>query len=181
MQRAWDVRFVQQARGTVISGTQVSASVDAPPSLAELARIEQQRDTQAMFPIMLFDTGLVVASGSAPADLGAALRAAANMIADRPQSETQRDNLRRYRAEIHRAGSGQFETLPPDLFVPARTPQRRVEEVCLPGGLTGAFELLWEARAAPDSGWLIEGQRQIITRIEALERRSREVWRLGPA
>lgn len=181
MQRAWDVRFVQQARGIVISGTQVSASVDAPPSLAELARIEQQRDTQAMFPIMLSDTGLVVASGSAPADLGAVLRAAANMIAARPQSETLRDNLRRYRAETHRAGSGQFETLPPDLFVPAGTPQRRVEEVCLPGGLTGAFELLWEARAAPDSGWPIEGQRQIITRIEALEWRSREVWRLGPA
>ena len=109
------------------------------------------------------------------------LRAGENMIAARPQSDPLRDNLRRYLAEIHRADSGQFETLSPDLFVPVGTPQRRVEEVSLPGGLTGAFELLWGARAAPDSSWLIEGQRQIITRIEALERRSREVWTLGPA
>ena len=65
------------------------------------------------------------------------LRAGENMIAARPQSETLRDNLRRCLAEIHRADSGQFETLPPDLFVPAGTPQRRVEEVSLPGGLTG--------------------------------------------
>jgi hypothetical protein len=103
------------------------------------------------------------------------------MIAARSQSETLRDNLRRYLAELHRADSGQFETLPPDLFVPVGTPQRRVEEVSLPGGLTGALELLWGTRAAPDSSLLIEGQRQIITRIEALERRSHEVWTLGPA
>jgi hypothetical protein len=181
VRRAWDVSFTRQARGIVIAGAQVSASVDAPPSLAQLAQIEQQRDTAAMFPIMLSDTGLVVASGAAPADLGAALRMAEAMIAARPQSATQRDNLRRYLAEVHRAGSGQFDALPPDLFVPAGTPKPRVETVSLPGGLTGAFELLWDARAAPGSDWLIEGRRQIITRIEGLERRSREVWTLGPA
>ena len=180
VRRAWDVSFTSQSRGIVISGTQVSASVDAPPSLVQLAQIEQQRDTAAMFPIMLSDTGLVVASGSAPAGLGAARRTAETMIATRPQNEARRDNLRRYLAEVHRAGSGQFDALPPDLFVPAGTPQRRVETVSLPGRLTGAFELLWDARGAPGSGWLIEGQRQIITRIEELERRSREVWTLGP-
>lgn len=184
VRRSWDLAIARQARGFVITGTQVSAAVDAPPSLAELARIEQQRPTQAMFPIMLSETGLILASGNnapAPADLAAALRAAEAMIAGRPQSEARRDNLRRYLAEIHRAGAGQFETLPADLFVPAGSPQRRIEEVSLPDGLTGAFEVLWEARAAPDSGWLVEGERQIITRIEALERRSREVWTLGPA
>ena len=111
----------------------------------------------------------------------AALRAAEKMIATRPQSEARRDNLRRYLAEVHRAGSGQFDTLPPDLFAPAGPPQRRVETVSLPGGLNGTFELLWEATAAPARGWLSSGERQIITRIEELERRSREVWTLGPA
>lgn len=181
VRREWEVRFARQARGIVIAGSQTSASVDAPPNLAELARIEQQRDTAAMFPIMLSEAGLVAASGSAPADLGAALRAAEKMIATRPQSEARRDNLRRYLAEVHRAGSGQFDTLPPDLFAPAGPPQRRVETVSLPGGLNGTFELLWEATAAPASGWLSSGERQIITRIEELERRSREVWTLGPA
>jgi hypothetical protein len=183
VRRGWDVTFARQARGIMIAGTQVSASVDAPPSLADLARIEQQRSTAAMFPIMLTDAGLILASGTAnaaPDDMAAALRAAEKMIAARPQSEGQRDNLRRYLAEIHRAGAGQFEALPPDLFVPAGTPLRRVEPVSLPGGMTGAFELVWEARANPDTGWLVSGQRQIITRIAELERRSREVWTLDP-
>jgi hypothetical protein len=184
VRRGWDITCARQARGIVISGTQVSVSVDAPPNLAELARIEQQRSTAAMFPIMLSEAGLILAAGAAPAqpaDLAAALRAAEQMIAARPQSEAQRDNLRRYLAEVHRAGAGQFETLPADLFAPAGTPQRRVETVSLPGGLTGTFELVWEARAAPGTGWLSTGQRQIVTRIEGLERRSREVWTLGPA
>lgn len=180
VRRGWNVTFARQGRGMMLAGTQVSASVDAPPSLADLARIEQQRSTAAMFPVMLSETGRVVATGSAPADLSEALRTAEKMIAARPQSEGQRDKLRRYLADIHRAGTGQFETLPADLFAPAGTPLRRVEPVSLPGGMTGAFELVWDARANPDTGWLVTGERQIITRIAELERRSREVWTLGP-
>jgi hypothetical protein len=184
VRRGWAVRFERQARGIVISGSQTSASVDAPPSLAQLARIEEQRTTETMFPIMLSDTGMVLAAGgsaAAPADMVPALRAAEQMIASRPQSEERRENLRRYLAEIHRAGSGQFDNLPADLFYPAGVPLRRVEAVALPGGLTGEFELVWDARAVPDEGWLASGERLVVTRIEGLERRSRESWTLAPA
>lgn len=184
VRRGWAVRFERQARGVLVTGAQTGAQVDAPPSLAELARIEEQRDTAGMFPIMLSESGLILAAGgNAPAssDIGPALRAAERMIADRPQSEARREDLRRYLAEIHRAGSGQFDSLPADLFYPAGTPQRRTETVALPGGLTGAFELVWDARATPDEGWLAEGERTILTRIDTLERRSREVWTLAPA
>ena len=183
VRRGWEVRFEQQARGIIVTGRQISASVDAPPSLADLARIEEQRGTQAMFPIMLSDTGLVLAAGGGPAaaiDMAAALRAAEQMIAKRPQSEERRENLRRYLAEIHRAGSGEFDSLPADLFYPAGTPLRRVEAVALPGGLAGEFELVWDARAVPGEGWLASGERLVITRIEGLERRSREGWTLAP-
>lgn len=184
VRRAWEVRFERQARGIVISGAQVSVSVDAPPSLAQLARIEEQRGTEAMFPIMLSDAGLVLAAGggggAAGDDMATALRAAEKMIASRPQSEARRNNLRRYLAEIHRAGSGEFDSLPADLFYPAGTPLRRVEAVTLPGGLAGQFELVWEARAVPGEGWLASGERLITTRIEGLERRSRESWTLAP-
>jgi hypothetical protein len=179
VRRSWELRFSRQARGIIISGTQVSVSVDAPPSLADLARIEEQRGTQAMFPIMLSEAGLVlVAGGSAAAsgDMAPALRAAEQMIAKRPQSEERRENLLRYLAEIHRAGSGQFDTLPADLFYPAGTPLRRIEAVALPGGLAGEFELVWDARPVPGEGWLASGERLVITRIEGLERRSREGW-----
>jgi hypothetical protein len=182
VRRDWEIRFERQARGIVISGTQTSASVDAPPSLAALARIEEQREAQ-MFPVMLSDAGLVLAAGgdsTAPQDMAAALRMAEQMIASRPQSEERRDNLRRYLSEIHRAGSGQFDSLPADLFYPAGTPLRRVETVALPGGLSGEFELVWDARPAPGEGWLASGERLVITRLEGLERRSREGWMLAP-
>jgi hypothetical protein len=183
VRRGWVVGFAHQARGIVVLGTQVSASVDAPPNLAQLAQIEEQRDTQGMFPIMLTETGLVLASSNAAAtaqDIAAALRAAEKLIAARADSGTERDHLQRYLAEIHHTGSGQFETLPPDLFFPADTPQRRVETVILPGGLTGEFALSWKARAAPGTGWLMDCERQIVTRIDTLERRSREVWTMAP-
>jgi hypothetical protein len=183
VRRGWEIAFTRQARGIVISGTQTSAAVEAPPNLAELARIEEQRSTATMFPIMLSEVGQVVAGGSAsgePSDIAAALRAAEAMIASRPQSAAVRDNIRRYLAEIHRAGSGQFDSLPSDLFFPSGTPQRQIETVSLPDGLSGTFELSWETRTAPGTGWLIEGRRAIVTRIAELERSSSEVWTLGP-
>lgn len=183
VRRGWDIGFARQARGIVVSGTQVSVAVDAPPSLAQLARIEEQRDTGGMFPIMLADTGLILASGNAAApaqDIAAALRAAEKLIAARTDNGAERNALRRYLGEIHRAGSGQFDSLPPDLFFPATIPQRRVETVSLPGGLSGEFTLSWEARTAPGAGWMAECEREIVTRIDTLERRSREVWTMGP-
>lgn len=184
VRRSWDIGFAQQARGIVVSGAQVAVAVDAPENLAALARIEEQRDTAAMFPIMLSDNGRILAGGKgeAPADdLAAAMRAAERMIAARPQSETRRDDIRRYLAELHRAGSGLFETLPADLFYPSGEAVEKVESVALPDGLTGEFALSWRARAVPDAGWLAEGERAITTRIEGLERRSQEVWRLRSA
>lgn len=184
VRRGWEIGFARQARGILISGAQVSVSVEAPPNLAKLAEIEQRRSTQSMFPILLSETGLILSSGSAPAapaSLSAALRAAEEVIARQTRSGAQRDSLLRYLAEIHRAGSSQFETMPADLFFPAATPVRQVESIALPDGIAGEFTLQWEARAAPDARWLAEGERQIVTRIDGLERRSREFWHLRRA
>ncbi|MEQ5788104.1 hypothetical protein J3454_09385 [Erythrobacter sp. NFXS35] len=184
VRRGWEVGFARQARGIVVSGTQVSATVEAPPHLGELARIEERRDTGAMFPILLAETGLIVSHGSAstaPADLSAALRTAEGVIARLTRSGARRDSLLRYLAEVHRAGASQFDTLPTDLFFPLAAPIRQVETVPLPEGLTGEITLLWEARAAPNARWLAEGERQIVTRIDGTERRSRERWSLHRA
>jgi hypothetical protein len=184
VRRSWEIGFAPQARGIVISGVQVAVAVDAPDNLAALARIEEQRDTAAMFPIMLSDSGRILGGGDGetpPDDLAAAMRAAERMIAVKPQPEARREAIRRYLAELHRAGSGLFETLPADLFYPSGDAMEKVESVALPDGLTGEFALSWRARAVPDAGWLAEGERAIVTRIEGLERRSKEVWRLRPA
>lgn len=184
VRRVWRITFARQGRGAVVSGTQVSASVDAPPALAELARIEEQREERGLFPVLLSDTGLIVSHGTGaaqPGDLAAALRAAEGLIARMPAPPSERDAIRRYLAELDRAGASQFDSLPADLLFPAGTPLRRLETLALPEGRTGEFELVWEARAAPETGWLAEGERRIATRIAGQERRSREVWRLRPA
>jgi hypothetical protein len=55
---------------------------------------------------------------------------------------------------------------------------RRQRGILVAGRQTGAQV---DARATPGEGWLAEGERTILTRIDTLERRSREVWSLAPA
>ncbi len=184
VRREWRIAFSPQGRGAVVTGTQVGASVDAPPALAELARLEQQREEQGLFPIMLSDTGLIVSHGRtmvSPTDLAAVVRTAEALVARLPGSPSGRDAVRRYLAEMDRAGAGQFDRLPADLLFPSGSPLHRIETVALPEGRTGQFELTWEARKVAGAGWLAEGQRRVITRLEGMERRSLEVWRLRPA
>jgi len=165
----------------ILVGTQIAARVDAPPNLAELARIEQQRDTSAMFPLMLTDSGLIMGSPGADlrdADLAAALRAAEALIAQQPAPADARARNLQYLALLHRAGAGAFDTLPADLLFPVNTPVERAETITLPDGLTGSYALAYHARTQSDAPWLDQAERRVMTRIDGLERRSTERWRL---
>lgn len=184
VRREWRIAFARQGRGIGITGTQTACRVETPPALAALARIEQERSTQALFPILLSEAGLVIAHGAAEvsrADMARALREAEGLIARLARSEEQQDGLRRYLGAMLGSAEGQFETLPADLFFPSGRPQRRVESLALPDGLAGQFELAWEARAVAQGRILAEGERQVVTRLAGRERRSREVWSLRPA
>jgi hypothetical protein len=181
VERSWEVRFARQGRGIIVTGTQIAASVDAPPNLAELARIEQQRDTSAMFPLMLTDSGLIMGSPGADlrdADLAAALRAAEALIAQQPAPADARARNLQYLALLHRAGAGAFDTLPADLLFPVNTPVERAETITLPDGLIGSYALAYHARTQSDASWLDQAERRVMTRIDGLERRSTERWRL---
>lgn len=183
VQREWRIAFARQAGGVRVTGAETSARVEAPSALAALARIEEQRRTQALFPILLSAAGLIIAHGAAAvaqADLAAAADEAERLIARLPGGEARQESMRRYLAMALEQGAGQFETLPADLFFPSGTPLRRVENVALPDGSSGQFELTWEARAAAQGGMLAQGERQVVTRIAGRERRSREVWSLHP-
>jgi len=183
VRRVWEVRFAQQARGIVVSGRQISAEVSAPPQLAALARIEQQRDASAMFPLMLSERGAILtpaaASGESDA-VAAALRAAGALIARQPLPAAERARIGLYLAEVHRAGAGVLETLPGDLLFPAGVPLDRRETVALPDGLTGQFALHYEALPQPDAPWLARAERRVVTTVEGRERRAAEVWTLSP-
>jgi hypothetical protein len=184
VRRRWEVRFTRQARGIVVTGQQTAAEVSAPPHLAELARIEQQRDASAMFPVMLAEDGAIMATGSAPASadtIGAALRAAEAMIARQPVPAEERERYRLYLAQVHRAGAGVLDTLPADLFFPTSAPIARNEVLSLPDGLTGSFALRYAGEPHADAPWLKRAERHVVTRIGGLERMASEVWTLGPA
>lgn len=182
VRRSWEVRFDRQARGIVVTGRQIAAEVDAPQHLAELVRIERDRDASGMFPVMLSDDGLILTPGAAlgPTDeVASALRAAEALIARQPVPEGEREQYRFYLAQVHAAGANLLDTLPPDLFFPAGAPVERDDIIALPGGLSGHFALRYGAQPQADAPWLRQADRRVVTKVQGLERSARETWTLG--
>lgn len=183
VRRWWDVTFQRQGRGTVVTGRQTGAAVDAPPELAALARIEQQRDASGMFPLILSENGAILTAPVPPGEsdtVAAAMRAAEAVIARQPVPTDERARARFYLAEVHRTGSGLLDALPGDLFYPAGIPVERSEAVALPNGLTGRFVLSYKALPQPDAPWLARAERRVITSVGGIDRQASEVWTLGP-
>jgi len=183
VQRSWTMQCHRQARGIVVTGQQVAAEVSAPPHLAQLAAIERARDASGMFPLLLSDTGLILTPGGPSAgqddDTAAALHAAEALIAQQPVPADERARYRLYLAQVHQAGTSLLDTLPRDLLFPSGIPIQRNEVVALPGGLSGSFALHYTAHPQPAAPWLARAERQVVTRIEGLERSASEVWTLG--
>lgn len=87
VRRGWEVWFAPQGRGIAVSGRQLFAEVNAPPQLAALARIEQQRTETGLFPLMLDADGAILPVADAQgvsAAVTAALGAAEELIARGP-------------------------------------------------------------------------------------------------
>lgn len=182
VRREWEVWFEHQGRGIVVSGRQLMAEVSAPPHLADLARIEQQRDASGLFPIMLTEQGILLPGGEARAvsdEVGKAMRAAEALIARQRVPTGERERYRHYLGEVHRAGTGLLDRVPPDLFFPTGEPIRRSETLALPEGMIGSFWLDYMSEPHPDAPWLKQAERHVVTRIAGLERVASEVWTLG--
>lgn len=186
VRRSWDVQFERQGRGIIVTGRQVAASVDAPPHLARLAQLEQQRDASAMFPIMLSDDGAIISPGLEPGTelpdtdaVAEALRAAEALIARQPVPADERDRFRFYLAQVHQSGTSLLDTLPDDLFFPVSLPAVRSEEVALPDGLTGRFTLRYRSEPQADAPWLARAERKIDTEVAGLIRSASESWMLA--
>jgi hypothetical protein len=183
VRRSWEVFFERLGRGITVTGRQTGVEVSAPPNLAALARIEQQRDTNVMFPLLLGEDGMILSSTGTLEDddsVTAAMRAAEAMIARQPGSEIERDRQRLYLAQVHAAGSNLLDTFPSDLFFPLGIPVDRSEAVTLPDGLLGRFTLSYHARPQGDAPWLAFAERRVQSEVGGLIRRANETWTLGP-
>ncbi|QUL37248.1 hypothetical protein [Erythrobacter sp. JK5] len=181
VERAWQIDFSNQGNGYAVTGRQVSARVEAPAALSALARIEESRSTDGMFPILLSASGLVVAAGryTRDHDIDAAVREAKSVIGGWAIPADAKLMQLQYLAQLQRSAGSMLEKLPADLFFPGPAPARSVQTVDLPEGLKGEFEVTYEARRAPGGAWLEHAVRRVITRIGESERRSSEVWTMG--
>lgn len=179
--RQWQIDFARQGRGASITGRQVSAAVFAPEKLTQLARIEETRSTDDMWPILLSENGRIVAAGqyTREKDFAAAVNEAEAMIARRPSSEETKAQQRQYLAQLHRSGGSLLDNLPPDLFFPETDQRETRRPVALPGGLKGEFVMNFTARKAADRHWLAEAERVVTTRIGDDLRRSSDRWTLS--
>ena len=183
VRRSWALQCERQGRGLMVAGEQLAAEVSAPPHLAALARIEQQRDTSAMFPLMLDADGMILSPSTAPGASDAvadALRAAEAMIARQPVPADERERYRLYLAQVHQAGATLLDTLPPDLLFPIGVPEDRNETVALPDGLTGQFALHYTAEPQADAPWLKRAERRVMTEVSGFTRSASEIWTLSP-
>lgn len=183
VERAWRIAFARQSRGIAVSGEQVAVSVEAPPKLAPLAKIEEERSTQGLFPILLAPDGIIVAVGqnTTQASFEAAVETAMAMLEEEAGDRDGAAQHARYLGKLQLAGSSLLDELPGDLFFPSTTPFREVRQIALPGGGSGEFEVSWTASGQAGSGLLKEARREVITRIGESERRSTESWALDPA
>lgn len=181
VRRSWQINFGSQGQGISITGVQLDARVDAPNSLAPIAAIEQSRSTEDMWPMLLSGEGRILAAGigTLEEDMAAAVHEAERIIIRRPLPASEREVQLQYLAELGRAGSSLLDTMPDDLFFPASPPMRSSQTVELPSGLTGQFEVTYEAACAPARSWLERAERQVITRVGATEQKASEVWELA--
>jgi len=181
--RAWAVTFNPVSKGAEIVGHQISADVGAPEMLSSLARVEQERSTDAMFPIQLDAHGALVAAGpfTLGEDLAIAVDIASQLIAERPVFNTDKQQQLDYITGMQRAATDWLDSLPSDLFYPVREPIRTVQRIDMSSGSMGEFELLYEATPHQDGPWLGRAKRQIVTRIGGGERASSEEWTLDEA
>ncbi len=181
VRRSWQIDFAAQGQGIGITGVQLEAQVDAPASLAPLAEIEQSRSTADMWPMLLSGEGRILAAGieTREEDMAAALREAERIIAQRPLPATERETQRQYLAELGRAGSSILDTMPADLFFPAGEPFRSRRIVDLPSGLTGQFEVTYEAHCAPTQNWLERAERHVVTQVGQSQQTANEIWEMA--
>ncbi|MEL6530692.1 MAG: hypothetical protein AAFQ27_12085, partial [Pseudomonadota bacterium] len=114
VERTWLVTFGRQGSGITVTGKQVSATVEAPESLAPLAKMEQSRSTTGMFPILLTANGSIAATGPdiSATDLVEAVRYAEREIANRQISPADQKAQLQHLAQLQRAAGSFLENLP---------------------------------------------------------------------
>lgn len=181
VERQWIVRFDRTETGIAILGRQLSARVDAPPSLRQFAELEERRPTNAMFPILLDMQGRIVSVGRQADE---SLRQEAYATATDALVSTFKDtarlaDAREGLAHLQKSSENWLTKMPQDLFYPAAQGSHMAKDLALAGGLKGSFKLDYDATASANGAWLGKAERSVSTEVEGQRKFSRESWILS--
>lgn len=180
--RGWLIRFDASAGGGVeVTGEQVTSVVEAPPALAALARLEEQR-AASLLPLRLSASGTIV---DRPGDImldplpETVLEAAADYVAGHSSAPAVDLSAREFVAQLSQRQMDWLSRLPRDLFFPAPRRKTAVRKIVLPDGTTGHVDLLEVTTAQESTGLLQSYLREAVTSVGSSSRRSTETWRLS--
>ena len=178
VERCWEIRFTAAGTGTAVDGTQSGVRVQAPPALAPLAAVEEQRVEDGIFPVTVSADGLLSPNSGARAApaLADAGRAALDVIATIEADPEAADMMGSFVRQVSAAASQYLGQVPRDLFYPAIRSDRQEIALDLPGGAKGSVVIEQTATTTGADGLLAEARRSIVTRTGETERSSVETW-----
>ena len=181
VERSFELRFDRFGAGFKVEGHQVASRVDAPPSLAAYARLEQQRVEDGLFPLELNRAGLIT-SGSmevSRAALAQAVELALGQVKTMPLTSGEKEDARAFLKGLEQA-AGRISSQPPaDLFTPPSKPMAVTHEAALPGGLSGRITTRFSGSVSSATGLLEQAERVVSTEAAGTRRRTLEHWSLG--
>ena len=179
VRRAWACRFEAIGRGMGVSGSQVSASVEAPPSLGAFAAIEERRQETGFLPATLDANGLILPRGERKGspEIATAAALALDMFEALPATDPRIPAARQFLAEVSNRAALLLSRVPSDLFFPVSGTTRE-ERPMGAGDETARIAIETEAAADPHTGLLDRIERRIFTQIGSDTRLLRDRWSL---
>lgn len=179
--RDFEIRFLPTVAGFRVEGRQVAASVEAPEAIAALARMEEQRIEDGVFPLELDQLGKIMSEGK-ETDAAVFDRAAATakeQIDAQGLPADERRVLIKFVETVHRAASSVTSELPTMLFAPDEGRITDTRTIALPGGGAGEMASVFEAHVDPVTGLMRSASRQVVTKLDGTSRTTTENWALA--
>ena len=178
--RRYAIRFHPNATGYRVDGELVSADVEAPPELAQLADVERTRTDEGLFPLALDRDGLILEQQGAddPAAAARTMAAAREFLAKAQMTDAERAAALAMVAKLQTQARSAGGNWPADLFRPASGEHQESRELPLPDGSTGKVTVTITASDAA-GGLLDRMQRRVVTELGGSARLSTETWTLA--
>jgi hypothetical protein len=180
--RSFRIQFLPLADGYLVEGSQASAQVSAPATLAAFARLEEQRQETGMFPLRLDASGRIVAGpGEAGrTDFTAVVEETFSWLARQPLARAERMQAQEFVMGLNSVAARITTSMPLDLFTGSTSPVERTQRLTMPDGNPGRISVSYGANPQAGGGILVSAERIVTTDAGGSALRSIEHWTLEP-